>query len=260
MGYLREKLRYDFGHLPDIVDRYVVHTPRSDALRAARQVTTVGTWLSKMAQGEPAPVENAYYAVAIVCLDEVTDECGDDLYPHAINAAIEGEPDHPSLEIIPVLTAMRDDPAFEDALRKVALWQDKSQEQAADIDAHEVEAITYHKGGWSAVGHLRAMVPGPSPDEVDFARKFGFLAQLLDDYLDQPEDETEGISTMFTDTTYTRGMLSEQLSETEELAEDVFGDVPAVEALFNICRLHREVGYFRNETPLDPTRLTPWYL
>lgn len=257
---LPTQLRHDFGFTPTLVDHYVTERDRADALRAARQVTGVGTYLSKIVCGEARMFENAVYATLIVCIDEASDDVGEPLYPMPIDRAIQGDPPTESLDIVPLAVSVARSPGIETALRRLANWQDQSREQEGDIPEHRTETITHEKGGWSAVGHVHAMCENPTEEDLQFAHRFGFLAQLLDDYLDQPDDEADGVSTMFTDGTYTGEMLSKEIDKVEQMAHRQYDRPTAVNDLFAICRTHKLLADVRNRTRFDPSRLLPWYL
>lgn len=257
---LPAQLRHDFGFTPTLIDHYVTERDRADALRAARQVTGVGTYLSKIICGEPRMFENAVYATLIVCIDEASDDVGESLYPNAIRQACNGNPPSESLEVVPLALSVSRSHGLGVTLRKLADWQDQSREQENDISEHRVETITHEKGGHSAVGHVQMMCDDPTHDDLTFAHRFGFLAQLLDDYLDQPDDEADGVSTMFTDGTYTGEMLSKEIDEVEQMAHRQYDAPTAINDLFAICRTHKFLADVRNHTRFDPSRLLPWYL
>lgn len=254
------QLRADRTHVPALVDEYVVHTPRSEAIKAARQVCGVSHYLSLMATGDVDMFKCAMYGVGIVCIDEVTDEMGESLYPGPINAAFRGDAPYESLEIIPTMASSAEDDRFSRAVRRICWAQDNSLKQFADIDTQFVEHITRAKGGWSARANL-AMVKGDlTPDEWDYMYRFGHLMQLLDDYLDMPKDRSNGLSTLFTEGAWDGGMLGEYIPHVAGRAERLWGPSAAHSRFFRICRLHRRLGQVENKTPLRAAWLAPGYL
>jgi hypothetical protein len=256
----RRQIRTDFGFTPTLVDEYVNDTPRKDALRAARQVTGAGTYLSWMVTGEPNFIENAVYAVTIVCLDEVTDERGESLSDGTTTNALHGENDHPSLEILDVARSLAKGHRFEEAIQQVAYWQDQSLGQERDISPERVRKVTRRKGGWSALGHLHMMTSDTDRDTDEFASRFGYVMQLLDDYLDQPEDEAEGVTTELTCGEKNAGDVARHVDDMLDDAEMRWGNSKAVSRFRKVTSLHLTMGDVANRTPANPSWFVPWYL
>jgi hypothetical protein len=151
-------------------------------------------------------------------------------------------------------------PRFDEAVRYIGNWQDASMKQTEDLHSAEVHDITFHKGGSSALANLHMVKDSPSNREDRFAMQFGYLMQLLDDYRDQPEDDEEGLSTLFTIGDMDAADLRETIADVESQAIDLYGDTPAVRRFFRVCRMHYRLGWMANNTPIDPSSVVPWYL
>ena len=260
MKDIARQLHSDFTHVPRLVDRHIVHTPRDEAIKAARQVAGVTHYLSLMATGRANMHRCALFGVTIACIDEVTDELGEELYPEAIRSALEGEPQHEPLEVIPEMKTVAKSPRFGDAVAHIAKAQDQSLAQFDDITPSLAEAITLKKGGWSARANLAAVKSGIGMTEWDAAWEFGTLMQQLDDYLDKPKDEDAGLSTMYSLGQWDKQHLLNEINRVEEIAQAEWGESSAHRRFFKICRLHRRLGEVENETPLKASWLAPGYL
>lgn len=260
MRDVARQLRTDFGLVPDIVDEYVVDTPRGEALKATRQVCGVTHYLSLMATGEPQMRKAALFGATITCIDEVTDELGEDLHPDAINAALDGDPPYECLEIIPVAAEEAESEYFADTIRNLCEAQDRSRKQLQPISQEEVAEITQLKGGLSAHANLMMVKDDITPEERDFMWGWGYTMQLLDDYLDQPKDKKAGLSTCFTTGRYDAQDLLASIKQTETVARGIWGDSAAADRFFRVCRLHRLLGHVENRTPASASWFAPGYL
>lgn len=246
--------------VPELVGRYVCHAPRRDALRTARQVNTVTHYLSKMATGEARLYEGAYYGTTIVCLDEVTDELGETLSNGTTGLAFEDEVRLGPLEILPVAADVARSDDFPEAVRHIAYWQDRSLEQLEDPNPLRVKEITRKKGGYSALANLLMVKEDPSEEERDFMMEFGYVMQLLDDYLDQPEDEKEGVSTMFTEDVFNTADLFYRRDAMMERAEELWGRTKASRRFRRVLAAHTGLAEIENRTRFSTSTFVPWYL
>lgn len=260
MKDIARQLHSDFTHVPRLVDRHIVHTPRDEAIKAARQVAGVTHYLSLMATGRANMHRCALFGVTIACIDEVTDELGEDLYLDPIRNALDGNPQFESLEIIPEMETVAKSPRFGEAITHIAKAQDQSLSQFDDITPSLAEAVTLKKGGWSARANLAAVKSDVTPAEWDVAFKFGTLMQQLDDYLDKPKDEEAGLSTMYSLGEWDSQHLLNEIITVEGLTRSQWGKSTAHSRFFKICRLHRRLGQVENETPLKASWLAPGYL
>lgn len=254
------QIRTDFAMLPGLVDQYVVHTPRKEALKAARQVCGVTHYLSLMATGEVDMETCALFGVAITCIDEVTDELGEELYPTPIAQAFMDEPPYESLAVLPELADRAKDDRFEHAVREIAKGQDQSLMQTGDLDNWQAEQIAKQKGGWSGRANLALVKSNISDDEWDMMENWGFVMQMLDDYLDQPKDRRAGISTVYTEGVWGDDDLAVLLGTLEDRTAKTWGTSSAHRRFFQICRLHRRLGQVENKTPLRASWFAPGYL
>lgn len=260
MRDIARQLRTDFGLVPRLVDEYVVHTPRAEAIKASRQVSVVSHYLSLMATGEVDMRKCASYGVAITCIDEVTDELGGDLYPAPIAQAFAGTPPFEPLRILHSMRDKYEDDRFEYAVRQIGKAQDMSMAQQDDLNQVPVEHITKSKGGWSARANLALFKDDITEEEWGLLWRFGFLMQMLDDHLDQPKDQRNGITTLYSFPFWDANSLATMIDACEEMCRDVWGESPALRRFFTICRLHRRLGQVENGTPLKASWLVPGYL
>lgn len=260
MRDIARQLRNDFTTLPALVDEYVVHTPRSEAIKAARQVAGVTHYLSLMATGDVDMHKCAQFGVLIVCIDEVTDELGRELCPTPITDALLGSPPFASLRVVGAANDRAENSEFAFAVKEICRAQDDSLAQLDDIDVDEVMRITRAKGGWSAEANLKMVKQEVTDEEREFIAEFGFLMQMLDDYLDQPKDRANGLSTPFTVGEWDGAQLSALIDITERDARRVWGRTDAGDRFFDICRLHKRLGDVENNTRLSASTLAPGYL
>lgn len=256
----RAQLSYDFGLAPRLVRQYIPEPERKDSLKTVRQINGVTTYLSQMACGEVRHVEAVYYAVGIAGMDVVTDYRQETLSDGVVVDALDGDWAYPELEALHAAAEFAKGPKFRDAVLSLAKWQDESLKQFGELSPDELEGITYGKGGFSALGHLHAMKERPSPEENKLIRNFGYVMQLLDDYLDQPGDDAAGISTLFTSGEYDRSSLCYEIGKLRRWCEDVWGETPALGRFFRICRLHARLGDVENNTLIPVKRAVPFYL
>ncbi len=254
----RRQIRYDFGLAPELVGNYLPDEAYQDGVALVRQVNGVTTYLSQMATGEVRHYEAVVYAAAIAGVDCVTDIRNEEV-GEPVRAALGGDVEYPELELVPQASEAARGDGFETALIEVAESQDVSLTQFDDIRPGELWDITRFKGGWSAKAHLEAIKSDVTAEEDELMEEFGFLMQLLDDYLDQPEDKREGISTLFTEGEMNSADLAEKIDEVERRTENVWGRSEASERFFDICRYHRRIGQLANHTPLDPEQHIPYY-
>lgn len=260
MRDVARQLRSDLIRVPTLVDEYVVHTPRPEAIKAVRQVAGVSHYLSLMSGAEVDMHKCALYGVVIACIDEVTDELGEELHPTPITHALMGDPPYESLRIVASTNERAADDDYPFAVKEIANAQDRSLRQLDDISITEVEEITRLKGGQSARANLAFLRSDISTDEWALMDDFGFLMQMLDDYLDQPKDRANGLSTLFTLGAWDGDDLADLIDRTERSVRDQWGDKPSVDRFFNICRLHKRLGDVENKTPLSASHFAPGYL
>ena len=260
MRDIARQLRTDFGHLPDLVDEYVVHTPREEALKASRQVCGVSHYLSLMATGEADMHRCAMFGVAITCIDEVTDELGEELHPGPIRSALDGEPEYEPLRILPVVSDLAESDRFGYAITQIAKAQDMSMSQFDDISEESVAHITQKKGGWSARANLAMFKGDITPHEWGCVHNFGFLMQMLDDYLDYPKDQRNGLTTLYEFNKYNKRYLAGLINDVAGETAALWGKSRAHSRFFNTCRAHRYLGQVENETPLQASWFAPRYL
>lgn len=255
----RQQVRSDFGLAPELVRRYVGDVAREDALTMVRQVNGVTTYLSWMATGEVRLFEGTVYAVGIAGMDVVTDVLKEPVSDGATEAALDGHPPMKELEALSLASDVARGPRFDHAVAQLASWQDRSLEQFDTPDEDRLRDITRKKGGYSALAHLHAVKRDVTLAENEFMFTFGETMQLLDDYLDQPGDEAEGISTLFTEDYMDSGDLLDRIEVTERKARRVWGDTKAVRRFGKVMRAHRRLGQVENAAPGTAERLLPWY-
>ena len=260
MRDIARQLRTDFGLLPDLVDEYTVHTPWDEALRASRQVCGVSHYLSLMATGEADMDKCAMFGVAITCIDEVTDELDETLHPEVIRSALRGDPEYEPLRILPVASDLASSGRFDNAIMEIGKAQDLSMKQLGDIDKSLAVQITKRKGGWSARGNLAMFKSNIPPHEWSAVYDFGYLMQMLDDYLDQPKDNENGLTTPYAFDRYGKNWLRRRIKTTRADTAGLWGKSRAHSRFFNICRAHRILGKIENETPLSASWFAPGYL
>jgi len=260
MRDVARQLYADARLVPRYVDEYIVHTPRKEAVRAARQVCGVTHYLSLMATGDANLHKSALYGVGIACIDEVTDELGEELWPTAISKALNGDPTFESLEVLPILNREACDERFHYAVQKIGWAQDMSLAQFNDIDNATAERITRAKGGYSAKANLALVKDDISTKEWNFMERFGFTLQMLDDHLDRAKDEEAGLSTPFTEGFWETDDLEVLLDQTAEKAAQLWGESDAHERFFDICRLHIKLGELEYKHPGTASRVCPWYV
>lgn len=260
MRDIYRQLRTDFRTVPKLVDEYTVHTPRTEAIKASRQVCGVGHYLSLITTGEVNMRKCAAFGVLITCIDEVTDELGEELHPEPIRRAINGHPPYESLACVPEAADAAESPVFTEALTRIADAQDMSMQQAGDIDPHDVKRVTRMKGGASALAHLAFFKEDITrPDKLTMA-KFGYTMQLLDDYLDAPKDRENGLTTTVTSGMHDREHIRGLLDWVEDSLRHHYGDSKALRRFMWVCRHHLRLARIENETPLSASWFAPGYL
>lgn len=255
----RAQLSYDFGLAPRLVNQYIPEAEQSDSLKTVRQINGVTTYLSQMACDEVRHVEAVYYAVAVAAIDAVTDYRGERLSDGLVQDALNGEWEYPELEVVHVANEFAKGPRFEDSLIAIASWQDDSLKQFDNPSDQELLQITQGKGGYSAVGHLHAMKESPSIAENQLMMDFGFVMQLLDDYLDKQGDRRAGISTLFTRGAFDRSDLCAVIADLRTECEEVWGGSPALRRFFRVCKTHARLGDLENGSVIPVKRLIPFY-
>lgn len=260
LRYEREQVGHDFGFAPALIRRYFPDVEHEGSLKMVRHINVVTTYLSWMAVGEPRHYEGAMYAVALAGMDCVTDYRLDKVSEGRTARALNGDPDHPELEPMAMASCAARDGDFDVAMTWIAEWQDKSLKQFEDIGYDQLRSITKMKGGYSAIAHLRAIKGDISPSEEELMLEFGYVMQLLDDYLDQPDDEDVGISTMFTEGHIDRETLVHKREAMMGRMEDMYGESAASRRLRRILRMHTRLGDVANKTPINPEWVVPWYL
>lgn len=255
----RTQLDFDFNFAPQLVNRYIGDVAQDEALTMVRQVNGVTTYLSWMATGEVRMFEGTTYAVGIAGMDVVTDVLQQPVSGGVTEAALDGHPPMRELEALTLASEVARGPGFDRAVQKIAEWQDKSLQQFNDPGEDALREITSKKGGYSALAHLHALKADPSDTEEKFMFAFGETMQLLDDYLDQPGDKEEGISTLFTEGHLDADDLSWHIEFVEQRAEELWGPSKAVSRFGKVMRMHRRLGKLENKYPGTAERLLPWY-
>lgn len=255
-----EQIRKDRKLVPRLVDRYCPETDRKDAIRMVRQINAVNTYLSWMARGAASPFHGAVFGTAIAAMDEVTDELNEELADGRVREALRGNPQSPQMAAVDLAADFARGPQFAPAMRQVAKWQDASLEQFDDPSVERVREITEMKGGASALAHLHMVSPKPTDSENDYMKRFGYTMQLLDDYMDQPGDEDDGITTLFTLGVEDHESVSALRQLTVEEARKLWGDRLPVARFDRLTRWHLRLGRVENDTPLRARWLCPWYL
>lgn len=258
-GPEREQLRHDFKTAPRLVDLYFNDEDREDALTMVRQVNGVSTYLSWMATGEPRIFEGTVFAVGIAGMDVITDERNESVSEWKVEAALENTPPEPELRPLSSASDIARGPGFDDAVLNIAQWQDYSLEQFGSPTQERLHEITRGKGGYSALAHLHALKESPTREEKTFMLPFGETMQLLDDYLDQPHDESDGIATLFTEGYMDGDDLLDSIQRVERHSRDVWGDTRAVRRFGRVMRAHRRLGQLENRWPGAASRVLPWY-
>lgn len=256
----RRQVHYDFGLAPGLIEKYLPPAEQEGALKMTRHVNVVTTYLSWMAVGEPRHFEGSLYAAAIAAMDCVTDYRNERIGDGITRRALDGDPEYPELELVETASGVARGEGFDFGMEKIAEWQDESLKQFDDPSPSDLMLVTEMKGGWSARTHLHALKEDPTDEEQTFIMEFGAVMQLLDDYLDQPDDEAEGISTLFTEGHFTREDLARQREQMMDKAESLWGESAATRRFRHILRLHTLLGDVANKTPLRPEWLVPWYL
>jgi len=256
----REQVGHDFGLAPSLIRRYIPEPEREGSLKMVRHVNVVTTYLSWMAVGEPRHFEGSMYAAAVAGMDCVTDHRKEKIGGGRTRRALDGFADYPELELVELASDVARGSGFDYGMKKIAEWQDESLKQFDEPTMSDLSATTEFKGGWSAYAHLHALKDEPTEDEVEFIMDFGAVMQLLDDYLDQPDDRAEGISTLFTEGYCTRQDLVLRREQMMDDAEDLWGESAATRRFRRILRLHTRLGDVANKTRLRPEWLVPWYL
>lgn len=263
MSFIRDEVRQvalDTSLAPELADRYVHHAPKRDALETIRQVSLVTNYLSRMATGQVRVHEGVYYGTVIACIDEVTDEMGEDLSDGSVRKALVGDSPYPSLDVLEPAYMIAHDSDFAGAMVSLAKWQDESQQQFGDPSYNDLMEITYHKGAYSAAANLLMVKDDVSSEEYQFTFEFGFLMQLLDDHLDQQTDEEAGISTLFTEDLFSVDDLELKLETVMDNAEIIFGESRASKRLRRILKTHLLIGKIENRTPIPVSKTVPWYI
>lgn len=252
------QLRADFGAVPYVIARHIPTEVQGDAIKMVRQVNGVTTYLSWAAVGEDRTEEGMYYAASLAAIDAVTDHYNEDVYFQVL-AALGGGEHRDCLELVPLASEMARSDGTENAIAMVARWQDRSLAQFESPDERELEDITRGKGGWSAVGHLHAIKEDVPAREVEFMEDFGYVMQLLDDYIDQPADEKEGISTLFTEGHMNGADLERERREMLDDMESLYGRSAATRRFSRLTRAHKRLGDVVNKTGIPPEKILPWY-
>lgn len=254
----RRQLRADFGYVPLMLSRYIPDDALDGAIKMVRQVNGVTTYLSWAATGKTRMEEGVAYASAVAAIDVVTDHYNEAVHGQ-VQSAIDGDPPRECLELVPIAIEMSRSPGLDTLLLRIAHWQDESLAQFDNPGGRTLEELTVKKGGWSAVAHLHAIKDPVTDEEADFMMEFGHVMQLLDDYVDCPEDEREGISTLFTEGHMTSDDLEARRRELISDMESLWGRSTATRRFDRLTRWHRRLGDFVNRTGIGPERVVPYY-
>lgn len=258
-GAERQQIRSDFGLAPELVRRYIREEAQDDALTMSRQVNGVTTYLSWMATGEPRIVEGTVYAVGIAGMDVVTDFQKWKVSDGLTRSALDGEPEVDDMAPLSLASDLARHPEFDSAVRRLAEWQDRSLAQFGSPDEYRLRRITANKGGYSALAHLYAVSEDVTVEEESLMMQFGETMQLLDDYLDQPGDEEEDISTLFTEGYIDVDDLRRKVDSLETMCEATWGKSRATKRFGRLMRMHIRLGRVENRYPGAAKKLLPWY-
>lgn len=256
---IRSQLRSDFRVLPKVVDSMFREEHHEDVLQMMRQVNGVTTYLSQMSLGKTRRAEATLFAAGVAGMDVVTDIRGERLSDGAVKATLAGNPPYPELEPLWMASDMAQCHRFDSAIESLARYQDRSMKQEGDPTNSELRDITRHKGGYSALAHLYSMKSTPTPTEKDLMMDFGHTMQLLDDYIDQPEDKEEGVSTLFTAGVADRSNLRARIARLQGDLRATYGDTEAVTRFGRVMRWHYRLGRLENKRPGTVGSLLPWY-
>ena len=260
MVYAEAKQVYhDFSTAPDLVERYIPEEARAPALRMARQVNGVTTYLSQIATGETRHVEGLYFAVGIAGMDVITDIYQQPVGEGRTLAALRGENEGGPMHGLYAANKLAHSIHFEEPVTALARWQDQSLHQFRDMSADELRQVTQAKGGNSALAHLHAIKSNISPEEEQAMYEFGYVMQLLDDHLDMRKDKDEGIATMFTEGHLTTGDLRGKVKELRRLLIEVYGHSKALDRFCKVMRWHIKLGEAERMRPGTAHRVLPWY-
>lgn len=255
----RRQLRYDFGFAPQLAETYFPDAEYEGGLKMIRQVNGVTTYLSQMATGDHRMIEGCIFAAAIAGMDVVTDYYHEELYPDLVNSALDGNPRYDCLKLLPVSASLARGPKYKTYIKRLAGWQDESLHQFDERPVEWVRDVTKYKGATSALAHLHALKENPSEREEEVIEEFGYLMQLLDDYLDKPKDEKAGISTVFTMGEMNVVDLCRKREDVLEQLEALYGPSPALSRFGKVTRAHIKMGDLENTTPISASTVLPWY-
>jgi hypothetical protein len=253
------QLKFDFRDAPSLVERHFPEEEYEGSVKMIRQVNGVTTYLSQMATGEHRMHEGYHFAAGAAGMDVVTDFHHEDLSGGVVEDALEGDPPFDCLHPLVNASKIARGPEFDRSIKQLALWQDRSRRQFKNPSIEEVREITHMKGGCSAMAHLHAVKEEPTDEEESLMFEFGHLMQCLDDYLDQPKDEKEGISTLFTTGEMNVSDLCRLWEDVMRQCKQVFGDSTAYRRFRKVTRAHILMGDVENTTPLSASTLCPWY-
>ena len=260
---LRNELRQarmDFSLAPELAREHCEHAPHDEATTFIRVLSGVTHYLSRIATGEARIYEGHLYGALGVRIDEITDEQRDEIPKETARRALDGEHDDPTLDIFELTSAAARSPGFDEALLCVVEQQNRSLEQFEDPGEPETRGIVMDKGGASGIAHVHLIKEEVTPSDEGAAYLWGALMQLLDDYLDQPDDAADGISTVFTEGYMDAAELERIRRDALNRIEATWGYSPGMRRFRTITRLHRYAGMMRNRTPLEPSWVCPWYL
>jgi hypothetical protein len=260
---IRDELRqlhYDFSLAPDLAERYTEHEDNPAVVRFIRVVGGVSHYLSRMATGDARIYEGQVFGALGVRMDEVTDVAEREIDQRKFRAALRGDEQVDGWEIATLAGDVARSDAFPEKMVDVARAQNDSLVQFDETDHGTLFGITSNKGGHTGVANLHMVKEDPARHEEQVAYDFGVLMQLLDDYLDQPDDEADGISTLYTEGHFDRSDLEYHRKRVLTAAEKTWGESTASERFRAVTKLHSRAGWLNNETPIDPSWIVPWYL
>jgi len=252
--------RLDFSLAPELAREHCEHADHEEATKFIRVLSGVTHYLSRIATGEARIYEGHLYGALGVRIDEITDEQRDEIPEDTARKALDGEHDDETLDIFELTSAAARSPEFDDALLEVVRQQNRSLEQFDDLCEPEARGIVMDKGGASGVAHVHLIKEYVSPSDETAGYLWGALMQLLDDYLDQPDDAADGISTVFTEGYMDAAELERIRRDSLKRIEATWGPSSGMRRFRRITQLHRYAGMLRNRTPLEPSWVCPWYL
>lgn len=250
---------HDFGSQRYRAEEYFPRGARAEALKAARHVNGVSAALMPLVSPRARWDVANEYAAAVAGVDVATDHHGLTLSDGLMGRALLGEAELDCLEPVGEVNRMAGGGGFETAMHGLAKAQDLSIEQKTRTGDGFLRRVTGMKGGYAFNAHAYVLADGLDEELHEWSMNTGFVMQLLDDYLDQPEDEEDGINTLFTEGYWDSERLAGTIDVVADETVKVFGDTRAVRRFVRMLRLHYRVGKVENRWPGVVGKLLPWY-